>query len=105
MKRKIKNCGCVRHQIDDVIVWGSSQSDHNSRLREVLEKAQKSGLKLNKKSEFGVRELTYLGDKLSGKGVQPDPDKTRAVEEMPQPTNKTELQRTLGLVNYMGRFI
>ena len=27
------------------------------------------------------------------------------MEEMPQPTNKTELQRALGLVNYMGRFI
>lgn len=93
--------------LDDVIVWGNSPSEHNSWLREVLKKAQRSGLKLNKKklSEFRVKELTYLGDKLSGKGVQPDPEKTRAIEEMPQPTNKTELQRALGLINYMGRFI
>ena len=50
---------------------------HPASLREVLEKAQKSGLKLNKKKcEFGVWGLTHLGHKLSGKGVQPDPDKT-----------------------------
>lgn len=72
----------------------------------MLETARVSGLKLNKlKCQFGVSELTYLGDKLSAAGVQPDPEKVKAVEDMPAPTNRTELQRALGLVNYMGRFI
>ena len=71
------------------IVWGNSQSDHNSWLRETLKKVQKSGLKLNKKKcEFGVRELTYLGGKLSRKRGQPIPEKISVGEEMPQVRNE-----------------
>lgn len=63
-------------------------------------------MKLNKqKCQFGVRDITYLGDRLSAAGIQPDPEKIRDIKEMPQPKEKTELQRALGSVNYVGRFI
>lgn len=56
-------------------------------------------MKLNKqKCQFGVRDITYLGDRLSAAGIQPDPEKIKAIKEMPQPKEK-------GLVNYVGRFI
>lgn len=92
--------------LDDIIIWGKTQKEHDKRLCEVLKQAQKSGLKLNRqKCEFGVTEITYLGDKISVAGIQPDPEKTRAVADMPAPKDKTELQRALGLVNYMSKFI
>lgn len=52
-----------------------------------------------------MTEITYLGDKLSAAGKQPDPEKTRAAADMPAPKDQTELQRALGIVNYMSKFI
>lgn len=60
----------------DDIIWGKTQDKHDERLRKVLQTTCVSGLRLKKlKCQFGVSELTYLGDELSTAGVQPDPDK------------------------------
>lgn len=52
-----------------------------------------------------MSNITYLGEKLSEAGVQPDPEKIRAIADMPAPEDKKDLQRALGLVNYLGKFI
>jgi len=60
----------------DVVVWGRTKEEHGARLRRVLNQAQRTGLKLNeKKSQFAVREMIYLGERLSEEGVQPDREK------------------------------
>lgn len=46
-----------------------------------------------------------MGEKLSGAGVQPDPEKVQAIAELPVLQDKNDLQRALGLVNYLGKFI
>jgi len=38
-------------------------------------------------------------------GLKPDPEKVRAITEYPKPENKQDLQRFLGMVNYLGQFI
>ena len=35
--------------VDDLVVWGRNDEEHDKRLEQVLERALKSGLKLNKK--------------------------------------------------------
>ena len=37
-------------------------------------------------------------------GVQPDLQKVNALTEMPAPKNKKELQASLGIINYLGKF-
>ena len=54
---------------------------------------------------FAGTEITFLGHTLSSKGIQPDPIKTRAILDMPIPSTKVELQRFLGMINYLGKFI
>ena len=96
----------VDNMQDDIIVWGETKEEHNARLREVLSRIRKSGLKLNKsKCVIGTSEITFLGHNLSNKGIKPDPSKIEAIINMPIPNNKTELQRFLGMVNYLGKFI
>lgn len=91
---------------DDIIVWGETETEHDERLRQTLMKAKEVGLKLNlNKCRFRVRDLTFFGDRISDQGIQPDPDKIRAINEMLRPTSKSELQRYLGMVNYLGRFV
>ena len=50
-------------------------------------------------------ELTFLGHKFGKDGVRPDPEKIKAVVNMPAPTNVQELQRVHGMINYLGAFI
>ena len=42
---------------------------------------------------------------ISADGMKPDPDKTRAVQDMKEPTNISELRSFLGMVNQLGKFI
>ena len=95
----------ARNYQDDIIVWGSTKEEHDDRLFEVLSKIKESGLKLNNKCIFRATKLEFLGHIISDDGIQADPNKIRAIMEMPIPANKKDLQRFLGMVNYLGKFI
>ena len=41
---------------------------------------------------------------ISRKGVQPEPQKVKALTDMPLLNNKKELQAFLGIINYHGKF-
>jgi hypothetical protein len=97
--------GCANSQ-DDIIVWGTTKEEHDSRLRNVLTQIRASGLKLNPhKCVFGSTSLTFLGHTMSPEGVKPDPSKVEAITQMPPPKSKADLQRFMGMVNYVGKFI
>ena len=42
---------------------------------------------------------------ISAGGVEPDPERVRAIQNMKPPTNVLELRRTLGMIQYLGRFL
>lgn len=92
--------------MDDDIMWGSTREEHDTRLRQVLERTQNVNLKLNRdKCQFAVKSLTFIGDVVSEKGVSPDPRKTSAIVNMERPQNKEEVRRFLGMVTYLAKFI
>ena len=48
--------------VDDVLVHGRSQEEHDERLFKVLERLQKEGLTLNKeKCKFSTSQVSFLG--------------------------------------------
>ena len=50
-------------------------------------------------------QVTYLGQLLTSDGLKPDPVKVEAIASMPQPSDKRAVQRLLGCVNYLSRFM
>ena len=89
---------------DDIIVYGATKEAHDNSLRKTLETARRVNLKLNRdKCEIGVTELTFIGDLVTTDGVKPDPKKVAAINNMPRPENKQELQRFLGMVTYLAK--
>ncbi|KAJ8708897.1 hypothetical protein PYW07_013501 [Mythimna separata] len=92
--------------IDDILVYGPNESVHNERLHRVMQRARQVNLKFNKsKCKFLVSEVCFLGYVFSKDGARADKEKVKAIVNMPTPKNVKELQRILGMINYLGPFI
>ena len=79
---------------DDILVIGYEKdgADHNEAVYNVLRWCQDVNLKLNKvKCHFRCTSIPFFAKVVSREGVQPDPQKVRALAEMPAPKNKREL--------------
>ena len=90
---------------DDIIVFGRSVAEHDARLQQVFATIDKSGLKLNeKKCEIRKPKICYFRNVVSEEGMSPDPDKVKAIQDLPA-HNVPELRQVLGMINYLGRFL
>ena len=91
---------------DDLLVWGKDEECHDKALRNVLERAREKGVKLKKqKCEIKIPEVVYIGDKITKDGIKPDESKIEAILNLPSPQNKKDVERLLGMVTYLSKFI
>lgn len=92
--------------VDDLLVSGVTREEHDRKLTEVLTRARAINLKFNvKKLEVGVSELAYAGHLVTAEGLKADPEKIRAIVNMPDPADKGKLKSFLGMCNYLTKFI
>ena len=92
--------------LDDILIPGRMFSNHLSNLQEVFQRLRAAKLKLSpQKCTLLQREVKFLGHIIGSAGVSTDPEKTRAVETWPTPTNLSELWSFLGLCSYYRRFM
>ena len=92
--------------IDAIIVFGSTFEDTLHNLEQVFKKLEEAGLKLKaKKCNLFKKEVLFLGYRVSGDGIQTDPQKITAIENWPTPLNVTEVRSFVGLCGYYRRFI
>lgn len=92
---------------DDILIFGNSQEEHDSNLKELFNRIREKGLTLNEaKCEFNKDKLEFFGHVFSEKGVEPDAKKIQSILDMPDPQNASEVRSLLGMTNYCGsRFI
>lgn len=92
--------------IDDVLIFGKNIEEHNQRLKNVLDRARKYNLHFSKsKLQLALPQIKFLGHLVTKNGIKIDSSKVKAIENMLIPKNKQELQRFLGMINYLGKFI
>jgi hypothetical protein len=66
--------------MDDVLVYGRTQEEHNDRLRRVLQRIQESGMTLNPdKRAFSYKRVKFLGHVVDGSGIWADPQKIQGI--------------------------
>lgn len=81
--------------MDDVLVYGDTPEQHVQHLSKVMARIESAGLKLNKeKCKFRQNRLHFLGQVIDKSGVRPDPDKVKAICELPPPHKVKELKRS-----------
>ena len=63
-------------------------------------------MKLNPtKCTFGVTSGKLLGFVINKKGIEIDPDKVHAIQNLPPPRTQKDVRGFLGRLNYIVRFI
>ena len=92
-------------QMDDVLIHGVDQSEYDGRVRAVLHRLQEAGLTLNDKCEFSRSSNRLLAHIIDSSGLHVDPQKTTAVTQFPVPSDVAGIQRFMGMVNHLGKFI
>ena len=91
---------------DDIIIHGKDTETHDQNLNAFLQRCLDVGIKLNKeKLELRTNAITFLGHRISGNGLEADPEKVKAINEMEPPTNVSQLRTYIGMVNYMAKFL
>ena len=91
--------------VDDILIYGSTQEEHDKRLKAVLARIRDAGPTLiEEKCEFNKSSVKFLGQLVDENGARPDPEKVVAIQEMKRPESITKLCRFLGMVNQSTNF-
>ena len=92
--------------IDDVLIASTTQEEHLEHLKLVFERLAKHGIIINpNKCAFGAKKLDFLGHHIDNNGCTPLANKVKVILDFPQPATQSQLQRSIGLVNFYHRFI
>ncbi|XP_063895857.1 uncharacterized protein K02A2.6 isoform X1 [Helicoverpa armigera] len=92
--------------LDDIIITGFTREDHMRNLCQVFDRLKKYGLRVKReKCVFFAKSINYLGHTISKDGIHTCPDKVKAINKIPPPTNVSELRAFIGMVMYYGKFV
>ncbi|XP_049886411.1 uncharacterized protein LOC126380872 [Pectinophora gossypiella] len=106
LERILLPCDGVVNFIDDIIVYGVNDVEHNTRLKKVLDVLTQNDILLNRnKCVFNVKTIQFLGHELSASGIKPLDKYVKVVEDFREPTTIEEVQSFLGLINYVNKWI
>ena len=73
MKMILEGLSGIVCQMDDILIFGSSQEEHNSRLLAVLQRLKETNVTLNReKCEFSKKSVKFLGHLIDGQGSKQD---------------------------------
>lgn len=92
--------------IDDLLIAADTEEEHDRLLEQVLQRARELNIKFNeKKVQYKVKEVKYLGHKYTGDGIEIDEGRVAAISDLKDPKNKKELQSILGMINFIREYI
>ncbi|KAJ8049077.1 hypothetical protein HOLleu_01650 [Holothuria leucospilota] len=97
---------------DDILITGKGETmqeayrDHDKNLIAFLERCRERSIKLNKeKFNLHCEEINFMGHTLTANGLKADPHKIEAIEKMPEPNDVPGVQRFVGMVKYLSKFL
>lgn len=96
----------VMNFIDDILVYGEDELQHDERLSKVTEVLKNNNVLLNDdKCVYKVQKINFLGHELTPDGTKPLKKYMTSIAEFRVPKTIEELQSFLGLVNYINKWL
>ena len=92
--------------VHDILVAAKTETEHLNRLKAVFKRLQENYVLIKpKKCVFMTKEISYLGFKITDKGLFKTDEKIKAINESLAPTNVSEVRSFLGLVTFYSKFV
>ena len=92
--------------IDDMVVKSKMVSKYLGELRVIFEILRSYKLLLNaSKCSFVVGSGKFLGYMVTHKGIEVNPDQTKAINNLLTPQNPKKVQKLTGMAAALNRFI
>ena len=97
--------GCAAY-LDDIVVCGRTQEEHDRSVRRLFERIEEFGIRVRlEKCSFAQERIKFLGFIVDRHGRRPDPERTSAIAKMPAPRNIQEVESFLGMVSFYSSFV
>ena len=98
--------GWVKNYLDDLILWAPTFTELIDRLSQLFTLLAENGVKLNlSKCTFGLKEVSFLGNRISEAGSTPDPKNIEAIANTKPPKTVKEVRRFLGMCGFYRRHV
>ena len=92
--------------VDDMLVKSKEELTHLDDLREMFATLKQYQMKLNpSKCVFGVASGKFLGFMVSQRGIEANPEKVQATINMVSPRTVKEVQKLIGRIAALNRFV
>jgi hypothetical protein len=92
---------CCEGYLDDILVYGKSEDEFVSHLRQIFERFRKRRLTIKpSKARLGLQQIEYVGHVINEQGITFSNEKRTRVLNFPKPTLMKHMKAFLGLVNY-----
>ncbi|KAK1577997.1 hypothetical protein Q3G72_026716 [Acer saccharum] len=92
--------------VDDMLTKSVIAEKHPEDLKETFDVLRRYKMKLNpSKCVFGVPSGWFLGFQVHQRGIEVNPEKIKALEEMTSPKTMKDVQRLTGCLASLNRFI
>ena len=102
----LKDCPGAYNLHDDVRVVERDHKEHDEHLDKVMRKFEEHGLTLNyEKCVIAAKSMEYMGEVLTGEGLQVSTKRVEAIVDAPRPQNQSEVRSFLGSAQFCAKFI
>ncbi len=92
--------------IDDILIWGATQEEHDERLKLVQERLKAAEFSVNpKKCSYSQTRVKFLGHMIEDGTLSVDPAKVEAIRQLPSPGDRKALKRILGMLSFIRKFV
>lgn len=91
---------------DDILIFAENDDSLEKRLKAVKTRLNEKRVTINKEKSINYAdELTYLGFRVSARGIEPDNELVEKIVNIETPRSRKDVDHFVGMANYFGRLI